>query len=395
MRTAYFDMFSGVSGDMVLGALVDCGVPLELLSRTVEALGLQEVHLESAPGKAHGIAATRVRVHSHEHHPHRSFGTIRGMIEGSSLPAEVKERAVAVFRRLGEAEARVHGVPLEQIHFHEVGAVDSITDIVGAVAGFHHLGVERWFAGPFRVGTGFVECAHGRLPLPAPATQLLLEGCPVERTAVPCELTTPTGAALVTTLVRPEDFQPAIAQAFDRIGYGQGERELPDRPNLLRLLLGSQAECGHDCGGAVVLESNIDDMNPQFYDYLMDRLFQAGAFDVFLAPVQMKKNRPGVLLRVITDDRRLAEISRLVLSETTSIGVRWHRVERATLERRAEEVETPWGRLRVKRVVSPEGLVTLRPEFDDLKRTAAASGLPLPELTRRVERLLEREQDSR
>ncbi|HUU28258.1 MAG TPA: LarC family nickel insertion protein, partial [archaeon] len=242
MKIAYFDMFSGVSGDMILGALADCGVPLEVLKETAGDLGLKDVKINLSRGEIQGIAAVKIDIESGETHSHRSFNAIRDMIRKSTLAEEVKETAVKIFQRLGEAEARVHGVELEKIHFHEVGAVDSIVDIVGAVAAFYHLGIKKYYASAFRVGSGFVEIAHGRLPLPVPATVELIEGCPVERTQVQAELTTPTGAAIVSTLVRKEDFLPAGPFTFNSVGYGQGTRRLADRPNLLRIALGEEAE---------------------------------------------------------------------------------------------------------------------------------------------------------
>ncbi|MBN2290005.1 MAG: nickel pincer cofactor biosynthesis protein LarC [Candidatus Glassbacteria bacterium] len=390
MKTAYFDMSSGVSGDMILGALLDCGVPLEVVGDAVKALGLESVELKVARKSTHAITGVKfdVEYDREKHHAHRSLGSIRRMIEDSSLDPAVVRLAVKIFTRLGEAEASVHGVPLEEVHFHEVGAVDSIVDIVGAAAAVNHLGIERCFAGPFRVGTGFVEFSHGRIPVPVPATVLLIRGLPVERTAVEQEMTTPTGAAVVATLVPKENFSPTGTLSFDSVGYGLGSRELPDRPNLLRVMVGEQA--GEHCPSTVVMECNIDDMNPQYYEYLMERLFAAGAHDVFFIPVQMKKNRPGVLLQVLTDRMNLEALSRLVLTETTSIGLRYHGVDRVTLSRREELVDTPWGEFRVKVVVLPDGTSRARAEFDDLRRAAESTGIPLPEMARRLDAFLDK-----
>ncbi|MEA1997354.1 MAG: LarC family nickel insertion protein, partial [Gemmatimonadota bacterium] len=248
----------------------------------------------------------------------------------------------------------------------------------------------RFYSGAFRLGTGFVDCAHGRLPVPVPATVKLIEGCPAEHTGVRAELTTPTGAAVVSTLVRGEDFLPSKAMLFTSVGHGQGTRSLEDRPNLLRLFLGREQEQDEGCRAAVVMECNIDDMNPQYYDYLMDRLFQAGAYDVFMVPVQMKKNRPGVLLEVLTDELKLHDLARIVLTETTTIGLRYHDVKRVTLARRSETVETPWGGLRIKTVELPDGSTRSRPEYDDLCRAAGAAGLPVIDLARRLDAWLEK-----
>jgi pyridinium-3,5-bisthiocarboxylic acid mononucleotide nickel chelatase len=389
MKIAYIDMFSGVSGDMILGALVDCGLPQGVIEDTVKALGLEGVQIKVSKGSSHAIGAVKVDVEfdSEKHHHHRSLSYIRKMIESSSLDPKVVDLAVRIFTRLGEAESRVHGVELEKVHFHEVGAVDSIVDIVGAAAGFVHLGIERFYSSPFRVGTGFVEFSHGRIPVPVPATTLLIQGFPVERTAVGAEMTTPTGAAIVSTLVPVENFNPSGTMSFESTGYGMGSRELADRPNLLRIMIGGQA--GGHCPSTIVMECNIDDMNPQYYDYLMERLFAAGAHDVFFIPVQMKKNRPGVLLKVLTDRKNLDKISRLVLTETTSIGVRYHSVDRVTLHRVEETVETPWGKFRVKVVILPDGSRRARAEYDDLRQAANEKDIPLPELARRLESFLD------
>ena len=396
MNIAYFDMFSGVSGDMVLGALVSSGVPEELLRETVAALGLHEVEIISGRSESHGIASVKVEVrvetHKHQHHHgehhHRGLSDIRRMIGESSLAPEVKELSTAIFTRLGEAEAAVHGVELEKVHFHEVGAVDSIVDIVGAVAGLASLKIGRYYAGPFRVGTGFIEFSHGRLALPAPATLKLIEGCPMERTGVPFELTTPTGAAIVSTLVKKGDYEPAKALTFHATGYGQGSRVLNDRPNLLRLMIGEEGREPGQCPGTLVLECNIDDMNPQYFDYLMERLFSAGAYEVFFVPIQMKKNRPGIQLQVLADEERLDTLAGVILTESTTIGLRYYKVHRITLERSQETVDTPWGKIGVKVVTLPGGGKRAKPEFEDLRKAAKTSGLPLVEIAGRVEAFL-------
>lgn len=401
MRTACFDMFSGVSGDMVLGALVDCGFPVEKLTGVVSALGLDGVEIEVSRGQSHGIQATRVKVlihdHDHEeghhnhdhHHHHRGLSEINSMIDHSPLDAPVRELAKKIFLRLGQAESAVHGVDIEKIHFHEVGALDSIVDIVGASAGIIHLGIERFYASPFRFGTGFVEFSHGRLALPVPAVARLTLGFPTERTPVPSELTTPTGAAIVTTLVRPEDCSPDGPLAFDTVGYGMGSRTLADRPNLLRLYLGSQDSAEKKADSQVVmLECNLDDMNPEHYDYLMDKLFAAGALDVFLTPVQMKKNRPAVWLHVLGNETDLDVLSRTVLENSSTIGLRWSRFNRLTLERRIETVSTPWGDLRVKTVSLPGGARRAKPEYEDLRALSEKTGLPLVDLATRVQKYL-------
>ena len=396
MKIAYFDMFSGVSGDMLLGALVSSGVPEELLRETVAALGLHEVEITAGRSESHGIASVKVEVragthghqHHHDEHQHRGLSDIRRMIGESSLAPEVKELSTAIFTRLGEAEAAVHGVELEKVHFHEVGAVDSIVDIVGAAAGLASLKIGRYYASAFRVGTGFIEFSHGRLALPAPATLKLIEGCPMERTGVPFELTTPTGAAIVSTLVKKEDYEPAKALTFNSTGYGQGSRVLNDRPNLLRLMIGEEGREPGQCPGTLVLECNIDDMNPQYFDHLMERLFSAGAYEVFFVPIQMKKNRPGIQLQVLADEERLDTLAGIILTESTTIGLRYYKVHRITLERSQETIETPWGKIGVKVVTLPGGGKRAKPEFEDLRKAAKTFGLPLVEIAGRVEAFL-------
>ncbi|MBW7996629.1 MAG: nickel pincer cofactor biosynthesis protein LarC [Candidatus Glassbacteria bacterium] len=388
MKTAYFDMFSGVSGDMVLGALVDNGFPGEKLQETVTALSLEDVRIEIGRDQSHGIMATRVEVHAEEGRHHRGLKAINAMIEKSSLPDEVTELACRIFLRLGEAEAAVHGVELESIHFHEVGALDSIVDIVGAAAGLVHLGIERCYAGPFRFGTGFVEFSHGRLALPVPAVARLTSGCPVEHTDVEAELTTPTGAAIVTTVVKPEDFKPAGTRIFNQVGYGLGSRKLKDRPNLLRLHLGEQTEPEGKAGDVAVLECNIDDMNPEYYEHLMETLFAAGALDVFLVPVQMKKNRPAVWLNVLAEEKDVDTLSNTILENTSAIGLRYRTVSRITLERSSRKIKTPWGEVTVKEVRLPSGELRVKPEYNDLKILARKTGDTLLGLAGKIEAYL-------
>ena len=291
MRILYFDCFSGVSGDMSLAALLDLGLPREKLSQELAKLGLGNYSLEIFAGSRNGISALglNVKAGAQEEH-HRHFSDIRRMIEASTLEKSVKETSLGIFQRLAEAEAKVHGQRLEEVHFHEVGAVDSIVDIVGTAIGISHFAPERIFSSDLPMGRGFVECQHGRLPVPAPATLEILKGYPIKNVDVEGELVTPTGAAIVAALSTAADSWRGMK--IDRIGYGMGKKEFPDRPNLLRLILGQTAEA-YRSDQVAVLEANIDDMNPQFYDFLMERLFEHGALDVSLSPLLMKKNRRG------------------------------------------------------------------------------------------------------
>ncbi len=388
MKSAYFDMFSGVSGDMILGALVDNGYPFEKLQEVPQALGLKDVKLAVSREKDHGIQATSVKVLAREGSHHRGLTEINTIIDSSALPEPVKELAQKIFLRLGRAEAAVHGVELEKIHFHEVGALDSIVDIVGAAAGIIHLGLERFYCGPFRVGTGFVKFSHGRLALPVPAVARLTLGYPVERTTVEAELTTPTGAAIVTALAAADDFSSTRPLTFAQVGYGMGSRRHEDRPNLLRLYIGEEAGVTGAEREIVELECNIDDMNPEYYDYLIEKLFDAGALDVYLAPVQMKKNRPAVCLHVLAGQPDRDTMARTVLEHTSTIGLRYHTLGRVTLARSSRKISTPWGDLTVKEVTLPGGERRVKPEYDGLKALARESGLPLLDLSFQIEAYL-------
>ncbi len=374
MKILYFDCFSGVSGDMTLAALLDLGLPLEKLREELKKLTLENYSLEVHPGSRSGIAALglEVKVGPREEN-HRHFSQIREMILKSLLAPEVKEVSLAIFQRLAEAEARVHKKTVEEVHFHEVGAVDSIVDIVGTAIGLQHFKPQKIYTSELPVGRGFVQCQHGRLPLPAPATVEVLKGYPVKSVPVEGELVTPTGAAIVAAL--SSKVSPFPSMIVEKIGYGMGKKEFPDRPNLLRLVLGEVSE-DYLTDRAVVLESNLDDMNPEFYDYLMERLFQKGALDVALSPLQMKKNRPGTLLRVIAEEKDAEALSELILRESTTLGVRSFSVDRKKLPREVREVETRYGKIRVK----VSGEVRFQPEYDDCRRIAREKGIPIQEV---------------
>jgi hypothetical protein len=374
MKILYFDCFSGISGDMTLAALLDLGLPRSLLMEELKKLGLENYSLEVSAGNRNGIAALslEVRVGPHEE-PHRHFSDIQTVIEKSSLAPGIKETSLAIFRRLAEAEARVHRKKVEEVHFHEVGAIDSIVDIVGTAIGIHYFRPDRVFASELPMGRGFVQCQHGRLPLPAPATLEILKGYPTKSVEVEGELVTPTGAAIVAALSSPSSSFPALT--IEKIGYGMGKKEFPDRPNLLRLVLGESSDA-YQMDRAIVLESNIDDMNPEFYEHLMDRLFQKGALDVALAPLQMKKNRPGTLLRVIAEEKDAEALADLILQESTTLGVRSYPVKRKKLPREVREVETRYGKIRVK----VSGGVRFQPEYDDCRRIALEKGVPIQEV---------------
>ena len=374
MRVLYFDCFSGISGDMTLAALLDLGLPQEKLRQELAKLGVGNFSLEIFRGSRGGIAALglEVKVGPQEEH-HRHFSDIRKMIETSILSQSIKEKSLSIFQHLAEAEARVHGQRLEEVHFHEVGAVDSIVDIVGTAIGIDHFAPERIVSSELPMGRGFVRCQHGRLPVPAPATLEILKGYPIKNVDVEGELVTPTGAAIVAALSSgPSSW---TNMKIDRIGYGMGRSDFPDRPNLLRLILGETVET-YSSDRVAVLEANIDDMNPEFYDFLMELLFERGALDVSLSPLQMKKNRPGTLLRVIVEEKGADALSEVILRESTTLGVRSYPVSRKKLPREMREVETRYGRVRVK----VSGELRFQPEYEDCKRIALEKGVPIQEV---------------
>lgn len=391
MRVVYFDCFAGVSGDMTIGAQIDLGVDLASLKQQLSSLQLSGYEINRRCVERGGIAATKFDVEIDQTaQPERTLAVIRSLILGSSVSEQVKDRAVRAFERLAEAEARVHGTTPDKVHFHEVGAVDSIIDIVAAMIGFELLGVERFFCSPLRVGSGSVQTQHGRLPVPAPATAELLCGVPVYAGEIEGEFVTPTGAAIVATLCEEFGTMPQIK--VTGVGYGAGTRDPKSFPNALRLMIGEMEEPGVDRisenagkGNAalkvdetiVVVETNIDDMSPQVYGFVMERAFALGALDVFMIPAQMKKDRPGVLLTILCRPEASEAMIELLLVETTTLGVRYYEAKRRELERTIEEVDTEYGRVRIK--VARDGARTLhfQPEYDDCARLAVDTNTPL------------------
>jgi pyridinium-3,5-bisthiocarboxylic acid mononucleotide nickel chelatase len=389
MKLAYFDCFSGISGDMTLGALVDAGCPVEHLRGELRGLRVAGWELTAEKVWKNGMAATYVKVTTEDQSKHRSLGAILEILEKSELGARVRERASAIFRRLGEAEARVHDVPLEKIHFHEVGAVDAIVDIVGACIGFEVLGIEKFACSALNVGGGTVKMAHGVLPVPAPATANLLQGRPTYSNGIQKELVTPTGAAIVATLC--ETFGPQPAMTVGAIGYGAGTADLEGQPNVVRIMVGEELgvrkgeENGAQAGVPVllldeeiaVIEANLDDMNPQIYGYFLEKALGAGALDVYTTPVQMKKNRPGTLLTVLCKPGDTQALMSLIFAETTTFGVRTYRAQRRVLPREWVSVATEFGDVRIK-VSRVNGHIRHAvPEFEDCKRAAEEKGVPL------------------
>ena len=375
-RLAHLDCFSGISGDMTLGALVDAGLDLADLEAQLRTLGLGGWSLRAGPvPEEHRIPGTRVEVICEEEgHVHRHFGDIRSMIEDADLPDAVRERSIAVFRRLAVAEGKIHGKAPEEVGFHEVGAVDSIVDIVGAVAGLHQLGIDRVTCSPLPLGSGTVRCQHGLIPVPAPATLELLQGIPTVPGEDPRELVTPTGAALVATLA--EAFGPPPPMVPDRVGYGIGQARGKAMPNGLRLILGTalvEGQVPQDT--SQVLEANIDDLAPQFFGPLLQILLDAGAQDAFLTPVVMKKGRPGIQVTVLCNPGRTGQLEHILFRETSTIGVRRHRVWRSCLERKLITVATEFGDVRVKVSSGLDQEFNRMPEFEDCRERAREHGV--------------------
>lgn len=373
MRIAYFDCFAGISGDMTLGALLDAGIDEQAFRSEIAKLGDLGFELKVRKTTKRGIEATDVDVVIEESHHHRKLNDIRRIIEESALSDSVKARAVEVFVRLAEAEGEVHGHSPEEVHFHEVGAVDAIVDIVGACIGIEMLGVSRMYASPLPMGRGFVEAAHGRIPLPAPATVEILKGVPVYSAGIEGETVTPTGAAIVRTFA--DGFGDMPEMQVGSIGYGCGKRD-SEMPNVLRVIVGESDEADRPAHQVSVVETNVDDMNPEFYETAMERLFAAGALDVYLTPVVMKKGRPATLLTAVSPTEKADEVAEAVLRETSSFGVRISKATRRCLDRQWATVTTSFGDVRVK-VGEGAGIETASPEYEDCRKAAEEHNVPV------------------
>ena len=385
MKIAYLDCFAGISGDMLLGALLDAGLSLEDLTKKLTALHLPGFELNSQVVVKNGIRAIKAEVLVKDTATERHVPQILALIETSDLDQSIKVKATAIFSKLGEVEARIHGLPLESVHLHEVGGIDTIVDVTSTLLGIEMLGIQCLFASPLPMGRGFVRSAHGQLPLPAPATLALLEGIPIVGIDLNTELVTPTGAVLLATLV--ESFGPIPPMTLTKIGYGAGTKELPF-PNVLRLLIGEQTSL--DAGtleSLALLETNIDDDNPEIYDYVMSQLFEAGALDVFITPIHMKKNRPAILLQVLSRLAHADALAAILLTETSTLGVRRQIVERRCLERTIRTVETPYGPVRVKIAALPQGRSKVAPEYEDCRQLAKLTGAPIREIYLAAERV--------
>jgi hypothetical protein len=383
MRTAYFDCFSGISGDMSIGALIDAGLSFEVLRAQLAMLNVPGYELAIEKVKKHGITGTKFHVHVQSpglHH--RRLRDIAAILQASDLDSHLQERALAVFTRLAEAEATIHHTTPDEIHFHEVGAIDSIVDITGTIIGLHELGVQRVLASTVNVGAGFVQAAHGVLPVPAPATAELLKGVPTYARGQDGELTTPTGAALLATLATGFGSLPAMC--VEQIGYGAGTKDLPHAPNLLRVFLGEDSTRG-DADLITVLEANLDDMNPEWFEHAQEQLFTQGALDVFYTPIFMKKNRPATKLTVLCESGAIDAIVDTLFRETSTFGVRTYEVRRQKLQRFAQTVDTPYGPIAVKVGQWRGQIVQISPEYESCRQAARRCGVPLKEIYQAAE----------
>ena len=376
MKVAHFDCFSGISGDMTLAALIDAGVDAGAIRDGIASLGLP-IQVEVEKVRKGGFAATYVRVEAPPEHSHRFLPEVEEIIQSGRLTDRQRDLARRIFRRLAEAEATVHGMPLEKVHFHEVGALDSIADIVGAAIGLDLLGADRFTSRAVPTGSGTVQCAHGLMPIPAPGTAELLKGVPLAPSTIKAELTTPTGAAILTTVVQQWIDQPVMT--VERIGHGAGRREFVEQPNLLRLFVGTTAD-SPERDQVWVLETNLDDLPAEVIGYCYDLLLAAGALDVFSMPIFMKKNRPGVLLSVLAPEDTLPALETILFRETMTFGIRRYPVTRSKLQRRMCTVETPWGPVQGKLGWRGENPPSFTPEYEDCAGVARAHGVPLREV---------------
>jgi pyridinium-3,5-bisthiocarboxylic acid mononucleotide nickel chelatase len=375
MKVAYFDCHSGISGDMILGALIDAGVKLQAIRKGLAFLEIKGYELKSRRVKRGLFGGTKVDVvlSSKAHTHSRTFTDIEKLLKRSKLPKSVIEDSIEIFLGLGKAEAKVHRTKIDKVHFHEVGAIDSIVDIVGGVIGMHELDVDQVLASPLNTGEGTVECEHGVLPVPAPATLELLKGIPCYSSGIPYELTTPTGAAMIGFWA--EAFQSLPLMKIQKSGYGAGSHVIQSHANLLRIIVGEAEGKGSD--KVILVETNIDDMNPEFYDHIMEQLFSAGALDVFYTSVMMKKNRPAVKISVLVSPIKREAVSRILLTETSTFGIRFSEVDRIVLDRQSIEVQTPYGKVAVKVGSMAGQMMHFSPEYENCKQIACKKKIPV------------------
>jgi uncharacterized protein (TIGR00299 family) protein len=378
MTLAYFDCFSGISGDMTLGALVDAGVGIEVLRTQLEKLHLPGYEITALKVARAGIQATKVHVClDGKDQPTRHLSDIRSIIETSTLSSSIKQKSIMIFERLAQAEAKAHGTTPDKVHFHEVGAVDAIVDIVGSIIGLEVLGIKHIAGSAINLGSGTIKTSHGTMPVPAPATAELLKNIPSYGSSVPFELTTPTGAAILSALGSTFGLMPQMR--ISRIAHGAGDKEIPEQPNVLRLMIG-EPTAAYEEDSSIVIETNIDDMNPQVYDYLIEKLMEQGAQDAYLTPIIMKKGRPAILLSVLTDKAKTDVLLDTIFRETTSIGVRIRETDRKKLTREIKEVDTDYGKVRIKISKRGNEILTATPEYEDCRRIAEDRKIPLKQV---------------
>ena len=375
MKTLYFDCFAGASGDMILGAMVAAGVDPNFLKQQLSQLPVAGFSVDFEIVNRSGLSATYARVETAPEHSHRHLADIEQIIQRSDLSGSVKQRAVQIFTRLAEAEARVHNEPIDRVHFHEVGALDAIVDVVGAAICFEFLKIDRFMCSPLHVGSGMVQMAHGRFPIPPPAVAELLKGVPFYAGDIKGELLTPTGAAIITTVC--SEYGPVPQIKIESMGYGAGTREYPDFPNVLRVFVGETESTVATDQRLWMIETNLDDASPQIIGHVMDRVLESGALDCFFTPVQMKKNRPGVLLSVLCRSDEKEAVMKLLFMETTTLGVRSYEVGRRALQRSVVRVETQYGPIDVKVAHLDGRVVNEMPEFEQCREAAARAGVPL------------------
>ena len=386
-KIAYFDCFAGISGDMCLSAIVDAGVRLSDIEKELKKLPIKNYSLKSRKVLRNGISATKVDVIIKAEGKRlkakgKKWKDIEKTIKTSQLSEKIKQKGLHIFKRLFEAEARVHGEPFDKVHLHELGGTDCLVDIFGALIGLDILGIEKIYVSSINLGSGSVKTEHGMLPVPAPATAELLKGYPVYSSEIPFELTTPTGAAIVSGM--NADPYSLSEITIEKIGYGAGNRDIANMSNTLRILIGKEANAGKSKEFVTVIETNIDDMNPQFYEYVMEMLFKAGAHDVFLENIIMKKGRPAVKLTVISEESDIDKLSNILFQETTTIGLRFYKAHRRTLDRKIKKIKTKYGNVRIKVSTLKGNIVNISPEYEDLKAIAKKTKIPIKKIAEEI-----------
>ena len=376
LRVAYFDCCSGISGDMILGALVDLGVDIKNIRKALTSIDVRGYKLEAKKVKRNGLSCTQIQIkveNKKSRHIHRSFSNIKKLIGKSELPQKIKKNSIKIFERIAKVEAGIHNSTMDKVHFHEVGGIDSIVDIVGGVWAIETLKLDKIYSSPLNVGEGFVDCAHGRLPVPAPATLKLLKGIPVFSSGVKTELTTPTGVAIISFYAEKFQSMPAMTIAED--GSGAGSRIISSIPNLLRIFIGETLS--FEGNELFMIETNIDDMNPEIFEVVMEHLFSVGALDVYFTPIMMKKNRPATKISVLTEKKNRERLSKILLTETSSFGIRFYSVDRLALDREVKKLKTPYGSVNIKIGWLDGKIVQVAPEFDDCNKISRKKNRPV------------------